>query len=417
MTRGSIAVFTALIGCGSLFAQSGADAYLPRSASHVEVKRLNDGDPRKLFRDRLNQLQFRSDLAGLVTQFRGQNGRFDVSQFQQLLQDNPELLDRAKELLKGINWNDPQYTNLIQEILRQNGLPFSPDLVLRQLQRLQQEGGLVGAGDAEAMLIPKPRRTPSETRDANSESEFDDLRRSWARNLANWARQIPRDRLAAPLRDSPALKKLLEDLSGVATGRRRPGSEGLDVHLARWQKRWESVRDWLPREWPEQFKLNFSGINASNVRLPNLDLGGPRGASSAMPVLGSIAEWLPVLYVAIAALVVFAIVRVLRARRILSGAAAAAGPWPLAPGSVGSREQLIRAFDYLAVLRCGRKAETWHHRAVASHLPRNDAERDPVRELAALYERARYAPDVGELPEEELAQARRHLRTLSEAAA
>jgi hypothetical protein len=78
---------------------------------------------------------------------------------------------------------------------------------------------------------------------------------------------------------------------------------------------------------------------------------------------------------------------------------------------------LIRAFDYLAVLRCGRKAQTWHHRAVASRLPRNEAEQNPVRELAALYERARYAPEVGELADEELSQARRHLRALAEAAA
>ena len=127
---------------------------------------------------------------------------------------------------------------------------------------------------------------------------------------------------------------------------------------------------------------------------------------------------LPVLYVALAALLIYGVMRVVRARRAgANRVAEELGPWPVAPGRVESRHQLIRAFDYLAQLRCGPGAKAWHHRAVAARLPRDPGENRAAGDLAALYEWARYAPEAGELPPEAAADARRHLAQLSGGAA
>src|SRR5205823_6458394 len=123
-----------------------------------------------------------------------------------------------------------------------------------------------------------------------------------------------------------------------------------DVQLARWQQRWESLKDWLPENLPD---LDLSVLRAPDVHLPKLDLGGSAPARSAAPFLGTIADLLPVLYVAIGVLIAIAVMRMVRSKRPeASTLMAALGPWPVAPGRVDSRGQLIRAFDYLAQLRC-----------------------------------------------------------------
>ena len=59
-----------------------------------------------------------------------------------------------------------------------------------------------------------------------------------------------------------------------------------------------------------------------------------------------------------------------------------------------TREQLIAAFEYLALLKYGPSAAHWNHRAVAERLGADAAARDDAECLANLYERARYAPDA-----------------------
>jgi hypothetical protein len=216
--------------------------------------------------------------------------------------------------------------------------------------------------------------------------------------------------LAAPLRDSPALRKLMEELAGAAAGN-RPGAVGLDVQLARWQQRWESLKEWLPSEVPD---LDLSALRSPDFHLPSIDLAGTGSARSAAPFLGTIADLLPVLYVALGVLIVIGVLRMLRSKRPAEdGTGEVLGPWPVSPGHVDSRGQLIRAFDYLAQLRCGPDAKSWHHRAIAARLPREQAEKDAARELAALYEWARYSPEKGEPPAPVLAEARQHLAQLA----
>jgi hypothetical protein len=90
------------------------------------------------------------------------------------------------------------------------------------------------------------------------------------------------------------------------------------------------------------------------------------------------------------------------------------GPWPVRPGAVSTRQDLVRAFEYLALLSLGRDASTCHHRELAARLAGRDDMDDARRRQAAdllawLYEQARYAPAEESLSAEEMTEARHAL--------
>jgi hypothetical protein len=101
------------------------------------------------------------------------------------------------------------------------------------------------------------------------------------------------------------------------------------------------------------------------------------------------------------------------------------GAWPVQPGSVTTRKDLIRAFEYLALLILGPTAGTCHHRDLASRLGEPDQpdavpspeRRQAAEQLARLYEQARYVPGMTvpdePLPEQEQAAARQALCLLA----
>jgi hypothetical protein len=93
------------------------------------------------------------------------------------------------------------------------------------------------------------------------------------------------------------------------------------------------------------------------------------------------------------------------------------GPWPVRPSAVSTRQDLIRAFEHLALLCLGISASTCHHRELADRLAvKGD---DPPRRrqaadlLAWLYEQCRYAPAEEPLTQDELIEARHALAYLS----
>lgn len=90
------------------------------------------------------------------------------------------------------------------------------------------------------------------------------------------------------------------------------------------------------------------------------------------------------------------------------------GAWPVAPDAVSSRDELIRAFEYLALLCLGPSASTCHHHELANRLadrqPEDSARRRQAADrLADLYEQARYAPRAEPLSPDELSDARHAL--------
>jgi hypothetical protein len=93
------------------------------------------------------------------------------------------------------------------------------------------------------------------------------------------------------------------------------------------------------------------------------------------------------------------------------------GDWPVAPDAVTTRQDLVRAFEHLALLCLGRSASPCHHRELAGRLIEQDAgdptRRQAVELLAWLYEQARYAPAEESLSQAELSDARHALRYLA----
>jgi hypothetical protein len=92
------------------------------------------------------------------------------------------------------------------------------------------------------------------------------------------------------------------------------------------------------------------------------------------------------------------------------------------PAQVATRQDLIRAFEYLSLLRLGPAARSWNHRAIAARLSAEPSDaaaerRCAAAHLAGLYERARYAPPGDPLPDGEVRDARRDLCLLAGVAA
>jgi hypothetical protein len=103
-----------------------------------------------------------------------------------------------------------------------------------------------------------------------------------------------------------------------------------------------------------------------------------------------------------------------RRNREMAGDLAVPGVWPVAPARVSNRDELIQAFEYLALLRLGRNARSQHHRLLAEGLGGDEASHlRAARRLADLYERARYAPDSEPFSTESLHEARHSLALLA----
>jgi hypothetical protein len=92
----------------------------------------------------------------------------------------------------------------------------------------------------------------------------------------------------------------------------------------------------------------------------------------------------------------------------LAGASGGIGAWPIDPRNINTREDIVKAFEYLSVLICGPRAKTWTHSTIAEELIALVATHgETAIKLARLYELARYAPLDEPLTRAEVLEARR----------
>ncbi|MBM3980497.1 MAG: hypothetical protein FJ304_09440 [Planctomycetes bacterium] len=179
-------------------------------------------------------------------------------------------------------------------------------------------------------------------------------------------------------------------------------------------------------EWPK-FEFNWGRDRDNNFDFGNRrdrapDWGrdrdtAPRSRSStSLDGLGTFSfggaqvPWL--LLVILLAVIVAAVVwwkwkDIVRPRAARAGPAGPM-PWPLDPRDINSREDVVRAFEYLSVLICGPGAKTWTHSTIADELSALVKTHGATAvKLARLYELARYAPLDEPLTRDELLEARR----------
>lgn len=393
--------YTRAFATGLLFVAIGIATGQDLRSSHIPVPRKSDSDPARVFQDSIQKSRLRADLDSIVKQLGPGGAISNPDQVRKLLESNPQLM----KLMQGLQVNDPQSRDRLQKLLGDtNGRNRRPatQALERELRRLAEnaQGGRSardlppmqarnsGAGQRrfEALTSPGESSAPVESSELKSQ-------RQWANTIADWAERLPRTKMGG-LRDSQAMQDLVRQFSESAARAVSGGDENnLAAQLARWESRLQGARDWLPHEIPELFRptktWDFSGLPRPN--LPEMDFSS-RALPSAPSIqfssgeLGAVAN---VLLIGLALAVVAAAIWKVRRMAMSPEAKArrALGPWPLDPGSVSTREDVIRAFEYLSLLRCGEPARTWHHHAIAERLGNSDAQR-----LAELYEQARYAP-------------------------
>src|SRR5262249_26264590 len=138
-----------------------------------------------------------------------------------------------------------------------------------------------------------------------------------------------------------------------------------------WNAMAERLR--LRNPWPLERGLHLPSVRWSMPRLgnpmPSVSLGSSaRGVRASAPDGGAwqILVWLGAL---VLAGVVLWKLRNARGRDAAAGGVGwRLGPWPVNPSAVRTREELVRAFDYLSLLLLGSDARHWNHRQIADRL-------------------------------------------------
>jgi hypothetical protein len=414
---------------------------------------LPAGNPEEVFLQRLKAIHTKEISDALRKKYAQ-----TPEQLEQLLRNNADFLkerlknftieDLPADLRKKFNGKESELEKLIQSMdlnhLLQNareaqGLNAVPDA------GGPQAGGSAATPPASAAAerapssesrAPGSDSTAQEPAGSEASSENQQSSSALSRWLLETANRFKDD---PSLRNSPALRKAIRELSRKIEGTDERWKE-LDKGANAIAEKWARLGQMLPldRLWQEKgfsWPRSLTPESFPNWRLPELGpLGRPASSSVGRPAMPNLTQsdgWRPLGMLAVLVALGVILQRVLaRARAGGFGGGGSAwklGPWPVQPTAVRTREELIRAFEYLSLLRLGPAARHWHHLAIASGLGRLSGDavtatgwgytsaerRQAALQLASLYERARYAPPGEPLPEAALATARRDLCLLA----
>ncbi len=263
-----------------------------------------------------------------------------------------------------------------------------------------------------------PKQTPEQLAKAKAAETVTAL---WEKNVG-------------PIEESPAVKRAILDLvsdpeamaaltddkgnSFFDMFRDDGNNESLKDLFGDTGGKWEWPKLDLGVDWNWGGKGNFD-VGNSRPRLPESSSRWPSSPNTSFNGLGSFnfggmqVPWLLALIVLalIVAVVVWWKWEVLfqpRDRLAFAGANGGIGPWPVDPRNINTREDIVKAFEYLSVLICGSRAKTWTHSTIAEELIALVATHgETAVKLARLYELARYAPLDEPLTRAEVLEARR----------
>jgi hypothetical protein len=265
---------------------------------------------------------------------------------------------------------------------------------------------------------PGPGSTGRDTQPPSFRGPMSGSRDETSRELVDFLTK----RLSKLEASSPAMQRAVRSLERFKIQedsrflRLNQGSDKLKSSVPDWIKSFRPDALRPERGWP--FERGLPDVGLPRVRLsgswfpsgPRVNIGAAgAGAAGAGTVL------LYLVIIAIAGVIVW---KVLKLNRVFGMAGAGGswrlGPWPVNPAAVRTREEMVKAFEYLSLLLLGPSARHRNHLEIAADLS-NDKRHASVdrhlaaQHLAALYEQARYAPPSDALPEAELPAARRYL--------
>jgi hypothetical protein len=377
----------------------------------------------------------------------------DIAKARELLEKHPELLEMAKRMAKerqvdpgrpgkltpddlpkifqvkpGERFQVPDPKNFVPPKVEPaqppiRGAPAQPPMGVDPAQPPGKGADPMPGGGQP----PQPPRPPAKNKITIDENPFpppenaDPRTKSLEAIAALWERNI------GPLSETPEVQRALFDLFG---------DNGFDFDFKdeHGNSFWDLLKNGDPMnfgdffdgtgggnwfgdwEWPRfnWFGGGGSSSSSSSWNWPKWSSSSPSGSSGGWGSggFGGLgAAWVPfvILLLIILAVVVWFQVKNLQGREaaalVVGGGI---GPWPIDPREINTREDVVKAFEYLSVLICGPSAKTWTHSTIAdalSDLATTHGETAVM--LARLYELARYAPLDEPLTRDELVEARK----------
>lgn len=378
--------------------------------------------------------------------------REDIEKALKLLKDNPQLLELAKKMAKQRQVDPGRPGKLTQDDIAKmitigpdgikpntGGMPPGTPPGDPVTQPTDPPVGMPTDPGATPQIPPalntqQPLGTkPTQTPPSVDENPFPDPEASDSRTKSLRAFAAIWERNIGPLDETPEVKRALFDL--VA-------GNGLDLDFK--DSNGNSIWDLLSKGDGSGFDEFLQGAEGGNWQLPQLEFprfnnllgrlgwgssgggsgggtgswgrwsssrGGGGGTGGGFGGLNLAGSWTAVILLGLVILGLFLWLWLKNARfrsqRSEFVTPAGLGPWPVDPRQISTREDVVKAFEYLSVLICGPSARTWTHTTVAdalSELAASQAETAML--LARLYELARYAPIDEPLTQDELAEAR-----------
>jgi hypothetical protein len=273
-----------------------------------------------------------------------------------------------------------------------------------------------------APAAPPPPTAPEDTLFRPPDEPTDPRTKSLQAFAAVWERNV------GPLDETPEVKKALFDLASGANGL------NLDLLDDKGNSIWDLLRkgDGSGVDFGDFMDGSGGNWKLPSIEMPSLRFGswfgrtspGGRSSSSSWnwsgPSLrprapstggsGFGGSWYPVIVlgVVVLAIVLWIVLKNLRTETPeLAMIPHGLGPWPIDPRRINTREDVVKAFEYLSVLICGMAARNWTHNTIAGALADlATTHGETAVMLARLYELARYAPLDEPLSHYELMETR-----------
>ncbi len=369
-----------------------------------------DKDFESALKERLKMERQLGPLKDLVKQIAADPSKFPVDPKDLKGLQLDDL--KKKEALKGWLANDPELQQALKDWVKQNAGAKEPEKV-KELKQLQE-------------ILDESKRKPIELEPNGAPNgppalEPDKLEGETIGKLTERAMKRAEDtRLGDWLRDSPAWNRAFSDLRSQANA-----PEASDGKPNFWQEKLRAFEGdtWKLGEGSMERLKELSGPNLGRLKgalprsvpTPNLTVPGmPDFAGPSLPSVSAGMMW--VLLLALFMLAGWLMLRWRKRRAETASLLARLGPWPVRPETVSTRAELVRAFDYLALLTLGLAVQSWNHQAIARRWrDRAPSCAESARTLALLYEQARYTEGAEELTDIQRDLARRSLLQLKEA--
>lgn len=435
-----------LLSLPDVRAQGPDDSRPDRSYVEVHPPSAN-ADAGEMLRRRLEQLEGLSETQTMLQKLLADPRARDLLQNAKALGVTPEMIEDWKQkyasgdLEQGV---DPKLKEMLQHTIQQHpkgleGLGFTNEQRARIANTIQRLPALAPPsmgkvpgwkmppgmdfssgqhGKGLPFQPPPPSGLPGNPAGQVAPSETPP---SLSQKFSDWLLEQTShlEGLDDVLKNSPAIQRAVEHLEQAWSS--RSGKLGLNGQLEELLAHARDKSLWSGGSIPHLPELSNSSL--PHISWPHGTLPNVHFPEVAAPHLGNVGAPGPdsaeaVLWVVAAVVVIVLAWRVSQMWRAgewhRGGRPTVLGPWPVAPGAVRTREQLVQAFEYLSLLRLGTPARSWNHLHIADALGGPaDPSRTAATELAALYEQARYAPARESLSDHEIRTARQSLTLLA----